>query len=205
MHETRDGSVQGQGEVVDAGPFGHEAEVGNEHRVSPRKKTSSSQKSPCNSCRGSPAVGPASPAATSSASRSASSAMRCSADAGCQLLIRAAQPGLTPAPTLHPRAVQLLPDGLDVAQPGRADRRPVHPHKQPLIPRLTSRFRFRLPPRSRPCCRGIAHRATSTSHRSADTPARLPRRPPPASSTPGTVCADLDCAARMDAPHRDGP
>ena len=61
-------------------------------------------------------------------------------------------------------------------------------------PRLTSRFK--LPPRSRPCWRGIAHRAASTSHSSLETTPRVPRRPPPASSTPGTIRADLDCPAR---------
>ena len=66
--------------------------------VSPRKKTLSSQKSPCTSCRGGPAARRASPAATSSASRSAWLAICRSYGVGCQCLIRAVR-ALVPAST----------------------------------------------------------------------------------------------------------
>jgi hypothetical protein len=116
---------------------------------------------------------------------------RRSAVVGCQILIRAV-PARVPAST-RPGSMWLAnstarPAGLTGGCTRTTSR---------SSPRLASRFRFKLPPRSRPRCRGIAHRAASTSHSCADATARVPRRPPPASSTPARYALPFNCPAEV--------
>ena len=134
------GVVQGQGQVVDAGPFGHEGEVGDKHQglaleddvVIPKVTVHQLPRQPGHQAGFAGLV-------ASSASRSAWLAIRRSSGGGCQPRIRAVParvPDSTAPGSMWLANSTLRPDfrtgeqGVDAAQqwqPAGQPRRGVHP------------------------------------------------------------------------------